>query len=120
MSESTLHTTEKLHNSSSTPTPPTLSGGNRQKLGKRRTKTYSIPSEVKTSILNSQLWPSSKNDVAIKALNISALSILKTMRLRNSMKNQVYLIDTQMPSTPKEKGRKIYISLYLHANKITK
>ena len=120
MSGSPVKKYQSSQKSFSSLTSPTLTGGNRQKLGKRRPKNNIVSPQVKASIINSQIWPSSTNDLAIKALNISALSILKTMRLCNSLPNKVYLFDTQTPSSPKEKGRKIYISLYLHAKKMTK
>jgi len=111
MSGSPVKKHQNSQKSFSSLTSPTLTGGNRQKLGKRRPKNNIVSPQVKASIINSQIWPSSTNDLAIKALNISALSILKTMRLCNVLPNQVYLFDTQTPSSPKKREEK-YIYPY--------
>ena len=97
-----------------------LTGGNRQKLGSRNMISNPITDKFKATLRSAQIDSSSKDNFAIKALNISALSIFRTICAQHPKNKQAYLFNINDPTKPKEKGRKIYVSLYLHAQKLSK
>ena len=81
-------------------------------------KQNPITDKFKATLRSAQIESSSKDNFAIKALNISALSIFRTICAQHPKNKQAYLFNINDPT--KERGRKVYVSLYLNAQKLSK
>jgi len=79
-------------------------------LGPRKPPADINEQKIKESILKTQLWHSPLDKKAIKSLNISALSIMKTIAAQNPMNNQLGVI--QRPQN-QDNGKKLFVGLYL-------
>ncbi len=87
-----------------------LTGSNAETLGPRKPSTEINEQEIKESILKTQMWHSPLDKKAIKSLNISALSIMKTIAAQNSSNKQLGLI--KRPQN-QDNGKKLFVGLYL-------
>ena len=79
-------------------------------MGPRKPPADINEQKIKESILKTQLWHSPLDKKAIKSLNISALSIMKTIAAQNPMNNQLGVI--QRPQN-QDNGKKLFVGLYL-------
>ena len=64
------------------------------------------------------MWNSQTDKMAVKYLNISALSIMKTILSKNPQKKCLYMFNKA--SKLDDKGKKVYIILYLHTHNFSR
>ena len=72
---------------------------------------------VYQSILKTQIWKNPTKTLAVRALNKSALSILKTISRQPDSNHKLFLMNREPPVDQKI-GKKVFIKLYLQTEKL--
>ena len=94
----------------------TLSGGNTQPLGKKSEPPSRASSSIVQNIIKTQIWKNPTETLAVRALNISALSILKTIAKQTDPNHKLFLMNRE-PLVDQKIGKKVFIKLYLQTGR---